>query len=158
MRISKNIITKVTTVVSILCIILFIVSCATFQSQQKAKNNKELVVTFANEFFNEHKMEAAEKYVVPSYIQHNPMAATGRAAMMEFFQGFWKNFPDASSDIKRVVAEGDLVVLHYHFKMKKDDRGFAVVDIFRLENGKIVEHWDVMQQIPEKSANQNTMF
>ncbi len=66
--------------------------------------------------------------------------------------------PDMVFDVKRVIAEGDLVVLHYHLPMTPDDLGRAVVDIFRVEDGKIVEHWDVLQDVPAQSANNNTMF
>ena len=69
-----------------------------------------------------------------------------------------EKFPNRSSEIKRVMAEGDLVVLHVHSKPSPEDRGSAIIDIFRVENGKIVEHWDVIQPIPEKAANTNTMF
>lgn len=76
----------------------------------------------------------------------------------EFVEGFAKANPGLRADIKRVIAEGDLVVVHVHMKMSDEDRGLAVIDIFRLEDGKIVEHWDAMQPVPEKSANDNTMF
>ena len=69
-----------------------------------------------------------------------------------------EKFPNSRSEIKRVIAEGDLVVLHVHSVREPGQRGRAIVDMFRLENGKIVEHWDVIQDIPEKPANDNTMF
>ena len=71
---------------------------------------------------------------------------------------FTQNFPELRMETKRIIAEGDYVVLHSHLILKPGDRGSAVVDIFRLENGKIVEHWDVVQEVPETSANNNTMF
>jgi predicted SnoaL-like aldol condensation-catalyzing enzyme len=75
------------------------------------------------------------------------------------FIGFLKEkFPDSRSEIKRAFADGDYVILHVHSVREKDTRGRAIVDIFRLENGKIVEHWDVVQEIPEKAANTNGMF
>jgi predicted SnoaL-like aldol condensation-catalyzing enzyme len=73
-------------------------------------------------------------------------------------RGFSQQFPDAYVDIKRVIAEGDMVVTHSHFTLNPEDRGSAVVDIFRIENGKVVEHWDVIQMIPETPLNSNTMF
>jgi len=69
-----------------------------------------------------------------------------------------EKFPTSRNEIKRVIAEGDLVVLHVHSVREPGQRGRAVVDIFRVENGKIVEHWDVLQDVPEKAANDNTMF
>jgi len=72
--------------------------------------------------------------------------------------GFVQQFPEVNLEIQRMVAEGDLVVTHSHLTTGPQDRGSAVMDIFRLEQGKIVEHWDVMQPVPETSANDNTMF
>ncbi|MBI4387067.1 MAG: nuclear transport factor 2 family protein [Elusimicrobia bacterium] len=77
---------------------------------------------------------------------------------MEFFTGYYSKHPDAFVEIKRMIADGDLVAVHVFSRRNQADRGNAVVDIFRLEKGKIVEHWDVAQSIPEKSANDNTMF
>lgn len=158
MKLSNNRIKKVALVVIILCLSFFVASDAMSLFKSKATKNKEVVVALFNEFFIEKNVEAIDKYIGPVYIQHNPMAADGPEALRGFFQGFWKNFPNPSYSLKRVIAEGDLVAIHYHFKMKEEDRGFAVVDIFRLEKGKIVEHWDVLQAVPEKSANENTMF
>ena len=115
-------------------------------------------IFYESVFARHQAKEAAEKYLTPTYIQHNPNVATGRQPFIDFFVPFFAKNPEARSEIKRVVAEGDLVVLHVHSKLNKDDRGRAVVDIFRVDNGKIAEHWDVMQAIPEKSSNDNTMF
>jgi len=120
--------------------------------------NKRLVVNFYKEIFQKHNVDAALTYLSEDYKQHNPMAATGRKPFMDIFKGYFKAFPDAYSDIKRVAADGDLVFLHVHAKQTKTDRGSAVVDILRVKDGKIVEHWDVIQAVPEKSANSNTMF
>ena len=123
------------------------------------EDNKKIVVSFYNLSFVEHKpMEAADRYIGNKYIQHNSHVPDGKKAFTDYFVPFFKQHPDAKSEIKRVVAEGDLVVLHVLGKKDKSDRGKAVVDIFRVENGKIVEHWDVIQEIPENAANQNTMF
>lgn len=92
------------------------------------------------------------------YIQHNPFVSDGKKPFIDFFVGFYKKHPAAKTDIKRIIAEGDLVVIHTHSKIDESDRGRAVMDIFRVANGKIVEHWDVSQSIPDKSANENTMF
>jgi predicted SnoaL-like aldol condensation-catalyzing enzyme len=123
--------------------------------------NKAMVLAFMKMLFVDHKVDQAiDTYVDPGYIQHNPMAATGSQAIRDFFNGFYKQAPGATIEIKRALADGDLVAVHYRavFSGKPDDRGLAVVDIFRVKNGKIVEHWDVGQPVPEKSANDNTMF
>lgn len=126
-----------------------------------ASDNKAMVLAFMKMLFVDHKVDQAiDTYVDPDYIQHNPMAATGSEAIRTFFKGFYTNAPGATIEIKRVLADGDLVAVHYkaNFTGKPDDRGLAVVDIFRIANGKIVEHWDVGQPVPEKSANENGMF
>lgn len=135
-------------------------SVAGSRSQEKTEaKNKEMVVAFYKMIFQDHKVrEALELYVGDRYIQHNPMAPNGTEALIKFFEPYFANNPQARSEIKRVVADGDLVMLHVHAKANETDRGMAVVDIFRVENGKVVEHWDVVQPIPEKAANENTMF
>lgn len=128
-------------------------------SQAQEAKNKEVALNFFKMIFDEHKVaEAFEKYSVPDYIQHNPMAKTGAQPASDFLQPFLDNNPEYSADIKRVITEGNLVVIHSHVKATPDDRGRAVVDIFRVEDGRVVEHWDVVQAVPEKSRNDNTMF
>jgi len=102
--------------------------------------------------------EAVAKYIGPNYRQHNPGSADGSEALIQTMKWFTQTFPELHMETKRVIAEGDLVVIHSHLTLKPGDRGSAVVEIFRLENGRIVEHWDVAQEIPETSANNNTMF
>jgi predicted SnoaL-like aldol condensation-catalyzing enzyme len=126
------------------------------ESQQD--RNKRLVIEFYNKIFQKHDVDSALTYLTEDYKQHNPMAATGRKPFMDIFKGYFKAFPDAYSEIKRAAADGDLVFLHVHAKQSKTDRGSAVVDIFRVKGDKIVEHWDVIQAVPEKAANSNTMF
>ena len=94
--------------------------------------------------------EAAAKYVGSRYIQHNPMGADNLEGIKGFIQFMKEKLPDAHWEMKRAFADGDYVITHGHFVAKPGDRGMAVMDIFRLENGKIVEHWDVGQQVPEK--------
>lgn len=123
------------------------------------EQNKNTVTAFYKLAFNDHKpADAVLKYVGNTYKQHNPTVGDGPKAFIEFVEGFAKANPGLRADIKRIIAEGDLVVVHVHMKMSDEDRGLAVIDIFRLEDGKIVEHWDAMQPVPEKSANDNTMF
>jgi predicted SnoaL-like aldol condensation-catalyzing enzyme len=120
--------------------------------------NKRAVVEFYDKAINQKDFEAASAYLGPRYIQHNPSAADGAEGLKTFLAFLRDKAPAYHSEIKRVFAEGDYVILHVHNKREPDTRGTAIVDIFRLENGKIVEHWDVRQDIPEKSANSNGMF
>jgi predicted SnoaL-like aldol condensation-catalyzing enzyme len=124
------------------------------------EQNKRNVIAYYERAFNDHEPEdAVERYVGSEYIQHNPMAPDGRDAFIGFVRGYVEQFPQLRIEIKRAIAEGDLVMTHGLLKTSPDDRGTAAADIFRLdENGKIVEHWDVLQPVPETSANDNTMF
>ena len=128
-------------------------------AQAGAAANKKLVLAAAKMLFIDHKVDqAVDTYFAPAYIQHNPLVPTGAEPMREFFKGFYASHPDATIEIHHVLADGDLVAIHYLFKTAKDDRGTAIVDIFRVAHGKIVEHWDVGEPVPEKSANDNGMF
>jgi predicted SnoaL-like aldol condensation-catalyzing enzyme len=120
--------------------------------------NKKNVVEFYNKALNQKNFEAASKYLGDKYIQHNPLAADGPEGLKAFIKFLRDTYPKAHSEIKQVFADGDYVILHVHSIKEPGTRGQAIVDLFRLENGKIVEHWDVIQLIPEKSANSNTMF
>jgi len=125
---------------------------------QNLAANKKAVVEFYEKAINDKDFEAASKYLGSRYIQHNPVAADGAEGLKGFI-GFLKGkFPNSKSEIKRVIAEGDYVVLHVHAVREPGTRGRAIIDIFRLENGKIVEHWDVAQDVPDKAANNNGMF
>jgi predicted SnoaL-like aldol condensation-catalyzing enzyme len=120
--------------------------------------NKKVVVDFYEKALNQKDYDAAAKYFGPRYIQHNPLVPNGPDGLKALVTLLKDKFPNAHSEIKRVIAEGDLVVLHVHAVREPGQRGRAIVDIFRVENGKIVEHWDVIQDVPEKAANDNTMF
>src|SRR5258708_4097537 len=120
--------------------------------------NKKIVVDFYEKGLNQKDYDAAAKHFGPRYVQHNPGAANGPEGFKRLIGFLKEKFPNSRNEIKRVIAEGDLVVLHVHSKRSPEDRGRAIVDIFKVENGKIVEHWDVVQDVPEKSANDNTMF
>ncbi len=120
---------------------------------------KEVVTQFMTKFYVDKKVrEAFETWVEPGYIQHNPMAASGRDAAIAFLEPFFQSHPDAHYSIKRIIADGNLVAVHSHAKFAADDRGLAVVDILRVEGCKVAEHWDVAQAVPEKAANSNGMF
>ena len=124
-----------------------------------ATKNKKIVTDFYNGVFTKHQVKAySDQYIGERYIQHNPHVPNGKAPFVNYFTQYFKENPQARNTIKSVIAEGDRVVLHVHSTQNNQDRGTAIVDIFRVENGKIVEHWDVQQDIPEQSANSNTMF
>lgn len=120
--------------------------------------NKKTVLAFYEELINQKNVDAAEKYMGKKYIQHNPQAADGVEGLRSYIQYLREQYPYSHAEIKRVFAEGNYVVLHVNTKLVPNTRGLAIVDIFRLDAGKIVEHWDVIQEVPEKSANENGMF
>jgi predicted SnoaL-like aldol condensation-catalyzing enzyme len=120
--------------------------------------NKKVVLDLYEKGINQKDFEAAAKDLGPHYTQHNPRAADGAEGFKAFVNFLKAKLPNYHSDIKKVFADGDYVILHVHNVPAPGQRGAAIVDIFRLENGKVVEHWDVRQEIPEKSANNNTMF
>jgi predicted SnoaL-like aldol condensation-catalyzing enzyme len=122
------------------------------------ESNKKVVLEFYEKALNQKDFDAASKYLGPRYVQHNPGALDGIDGFKAFIAQRKEKFPNARGEIKRVFADGDYVVLHVHSVREPGERGMAIVDIFRLENGKIVEHWDVVQPVPDKTANSNGMF
>jgi predicted SnoaL-like aldol condensation-catalyzing enzyme len=120
---------------------------------------KQVVTRFMDQFYIRKDVSGAfMTWVDPGYIQHNPMAATGRDAAIAFLAPFFAANPDISYEIKRVIADGNLVAVHSHGVFKANDPGIAIVDILRVKGCKVMEHWDVVQPVPEKSANTNGMF
>jgi predicted SnoaL-like aldol condensation-catalyzing enzyme len=123
------------------------------------EENKRIVSEWNDLAINQRKPEeAVAKYLGPNYRQHNPGAGDGPEPFIGSVKWFAQTYPDFRMESKRMIAEGNYVVLHSHLILKPGHRGTAIVDIFRLENGRIVEHWDVVQEVPETSANNNTMF
>lgn len=125
------------------------------------EQNKANALAFYEMVFNQHKVaEGTKKYIAKEYLQHNPTVADGPQAFIDAFEPFLRENPESHAIIKRVIAEGDLVMLHVHSRLNKQDAGEAVVDIFRFDDdGKIIEHWDVIQPVPtEKTASGRGMF
>jgi len=121
--------------------------------------SKQVVTKFMTQFYVEKQVRRAfETWVDPGYIQHNPMAKTGRDAAIGFLEPFIAGNPGVHYEIKRIIADGNLVAVHSWARFAPGDRGMAVVDILRVKGCKVMEHWDVVQPVPEVSANTNTMF
>lgn len=120
--------------------------------------NKQLVLDFYQQLFGDKDLGAIERYVAEGYIQHNPAVPTGRAALRAFAERVLANAPPSRADVRRAAAEGDLVWLHTRNPTAAQGKPAAIVDIFRVQDDRIVEHWDVIQPVPETAANTNTMF
>jgi len=122
------------------------------------KSNRQIVEKFVEIFYRQKDVRKTfMEYVVEDYIQHNPNIPDGREAAIEFLEPKFSN-PNSSFEIKRILVDGDLALVHLHGRMSPDSLGGAVADIFRLKNGKIMEHWDVLQQIPADCINPHPMF
>jgi predicted SnoaL-like aldol condensation-catalyzing enzyme len=130
-----------------------------FPVSDRLERNKQSAMAFYDLMFNQcAPAEAVRKYVGEFYIQHNPLVADGKEPFISYFERLAKVYPGKRVHFKRAVAEGDFVVLHCHQEWP-GDKDWAGIDIFRMdENGKIVEHWDVLQIVPDESRNNNTMF
>ncbi len=129
---------------------------ATDAAQMEA--NKKAVVDFYEKGLNQKDFEAASKYFGAHYVQHNPLVPDGVQGFKTLVELLRTKFPNSHNEIKRVFADGDYVILHVHNVREPGTRGSALVDIFRLEQGKIVEHWDVRQEVPEQGVNSNGVF
>ncbi|MET4201995.1 ester cyclase [Bradyrhizobium sp. LA6.12] len=131
---------------------------AALAASAQEEANRAAVLAFYEKGLNQKDADAALAYVGNRYVQHNPNAPDGPDGFRKFISFLREKFPNSHSEIKRSFVDGDFVILHVHSVREPGSRGRAIVDIFKLENGKIVEHWDVVQDIPENPANNNTMF
>ena len=128
--------------------------------------NKAVVLRYMEGVINSKNVDLLDEVMSEDWIAHNPIEPNGRAGLKQFFSEMFGQFPDIHADVKRVIAKDDYVVVQSHYTSNQADRGNdwapqsgATVDIFRLDDGVIVEHWDVNQRpIPESSVNGNTMF
>ena len=127
-------------------------------NDQQLEKNKHTVMAFYEAVINQKDFNLASQYLGARYTQHNPTAADGPEGLKLFIEFLRTNFPNAHSEIKKVFADGDFVILHVYSIREPGTRGRAIFDLFKLEDGKIVEHWDVIQDIPAESANANGMF
>jgi predicted SnoaL-like aldol condensation-catalyzing enzyme len=122
------------------------------------ERKKEIVLAFYEKALNQRNADEALRHVGPAYRQHNPLIEDEYAGLRKYLAWIQENFPESHSKIVRAFVDGDYVLLHVNRIRTPGTRGDAIVDIFRLEGEKIVEHWDVIQPVPEKATNPNTMF
>jgi len=127
-------------------------------SEQRLGANERTVLAFYDAALTRLNVDEAVTYFGPKFKNHNPRAEDGVEGFRTLLAGVKKQFPGLQIDVKRAFADGDFVILHVHIKLQPEELGLAVVEIFRLEHGKIVEHWDVRQPMPDQSLNSNGMF
>jgi len=139
-------------------LLLAFTSAGAFAADAKQEANRKAVLEFYEKGINQKDADAAIAYMGDRYVQHNPYAGDGPEGFRKFIAFLREKFPNSRSEIKRSFVDGDYVIVHVHAVREPGTRGVAIIDIFKLENGKIVEHWDVAQQVPENAANSNTMF
>ena len=122
------------------------------------EQNKKTVIAFEDAALNLKDFDEAQKYLGPRYTQHNPTAPDGPEGLKGYIAFLKEKFPQSRSEHKQVLAEGDYVMVHDHAVREPGSRGLAIFNLYKLENGKVVEHWDVIQPVPETAQNNNGMF
>jgi predicted SnoaL-like aldol condensation-catalyzing enzyme len=120
--------------------------------------NRRLVLNVYEHVLKPLDSARVDEFFRPDYIQHNPLAATGAAGLKQFLDWARANSRGSEHRVKRVFVDGDYVIAHVHVIINAGERGNAVVDIFRIENGLVAEHWDAAQPVPATAANDNGMF
>lgn len=135
-------------------------NAGTTSEEATEERNKQIAIAFYNAALNDKDWEKTRSFIGNRYVQHNLGAIDGPEGLKAHIEFLRRDFPHNRGEIKHALADGDLVALHIHNRRSPELRGNAVVDIFRIENGKVVEHWDVVQAIPDpdKAKNPNTMF
>ena len=125
---------------------------------QDLQTNKQNAIAFYQMAYLGEPSKAVELYVGADYIQHNPLVGDGKQPFIDYFEEMARDYPDKEINFVRTVAEGDLVALHTHQTWPGNEQ-YVTMDFFRFdENGKIVEHWDSMQEVPGESKNGNSMY
>lgn len=140
---------------NILVLTLLLTSVASYGKSSNTELNRSIVVSFYNEVLIQRNAKAIDNYIDNDYVQHNPDVPNGKQALKNFISNVPSKTP---GEIVRVIADGNLVVLHVKRYKLGGEKNRVIVDIFRVENGKIVEHWDVIQAIPNYSQNGNSMY
>ncbi|GGL86033.1 hypothetical protein GCM10010129_32110 [Streptomyces fumigatiscleroticus] len=118
-----------------------------------SQHHVQLVRDYLENVWNEGQTDRADEYLAADLIQHNPNLPDGRAPLVEFIDGLRKQLPEMRFEVRRTAADGDLVFVHSRFRATPDARGTAVVDVFRIDDGRIVEHWDLREDIPESTTS-----
>ena len=126
-------------------------------TQEEAANLQAVLAVYA-QVLAPLDSSRVDEFFASDYIQHSPLARTGASGLKEFLDWAREHTPHAQHHIQRVFVDGDHVIAHVHVIIHPGERGNAVVDIFRLRDGRIAEHWDVAQPVPAASANCNSMF
>ncbi|WP_426422122.1 nuclear transport factor 2 family protein [Bradyrhizobium genosp. A] len=150
--------TRVMTLVSVALVLAGSGSLARAQESAAEAQNKQIVLEFYEKALNGKNPDAAAAFFGAHYTQHNPGVADGVEGFQKFVEFLRQKYPQAHSESKHVFADGNYVIVHSHAIQEPGTRGAAIIDIFRLENQKIVEHWDVIQPVPETVSNSNGMF
>jgi predicted SnoaL-like aldol condensation-catalyzing enzyme len=132
-------------------------NCARSRSEDEQRNLDHVLGLFRN-VLQPLDPDQVDRYISPDYIQHSPMAAPGRESLKAFLKVVRAASPDSSQRLLRAFVDGDHVIIHYHVKKSPEDLGFVVMDIFRLSDGMVVEHWDCVQDVPAQSPNPISMF
>ena len=138
--------------------LLTAISGACAASPEQMETNKKTVAAFEDAALNKKDFDAASNYLGGRYTQHNPNAADGPEGLKAYIAFLKEKFPNSHSEIKHIFADGDFVIVHENAVREPGTLGLAIVNIYKLENGKVVEHWDVIQPVPDKPANGNGMF
>jgi predicted SnoaL-like aldol condensation-catalyzing enzyme len=128
------------------------------QERMLEEANRRLVTTMYEQVLKPLDSSRVDEFFAPDYIQHSPLASTGAQGLKDFLDWARAKSPAAEHRVKRVFVDGDYVIAHVHVIINVGEPGNAVVDIFRVANGRIAEHWDVAQEVPAQSANANGMF
>ena len=152
----KNVIQK-SAIVFLLFSMAFFANAQSKRNLKQEENNKKLVVDFYQKIFGDKDFTVIDKYVDTNYIQHNPSLADGREALKNAVTVWLKDVPKGKVDFQNIASDGDLVILHVK-TFGPTGKIVAIAEIFKVKNNKITEHWDVIQEMPEKSANAHPLF